>query len=59
MSKLISVKCFYSNGETISTNVNGQCSDEEIKDYFVGKYFDLGIYPAENMRMCLKVEITR
>jgi len=59
MSKLISVKCFYANGETTSTNVNGQCSNEEIEKYFVGQYFDLGIYPVGDMVKCVNVEIIR
>jgi len=59
MSKLISVKCFYANGEITSTNVNGQCSNDEIEKYFVGTYFDLGSYPKENMVKCIDVEITR
>lgn len=59
MSNLITAKCFYENGETTSTNVNSQCSDEEIKNYFVGQYFDLGIFPTEDMVKCIKIEITR
>lgn len=33
-----------------STNVSGSISEEEAKKYFVGKTFDVGIYPKENMQ---------
>lgn len=57
MTKWVGVKLFYDNGEITETEVNGQCSTEEIKDYFEGKYFDLGIFPTEDMHQCIKIEI--
>lgn len=39
------------------TSVNGERSDDEIKKYFVGTYFNLGVYPVEDMQKCIKVEI--
>ena len=35
------------------TSVNGKLSDEEIQRYFIGKRFDLGIYPNEDLQMCI------
>lgn len=39
------------------TNVNGSITDEEIKKYFVGADFNVGVYPEENIQKCIKVEI--
>jgi len=38
------------------TSVNAQCSLEELKSYFIGKYFNLGVYPIENMQKCIKID---
>ena len=35
------------------TNVNGELSDEEVKAYFVGKFFNLGDASADNMQQCI------
>lgn len=37
--------------------VNGSNTDEEIKEYFVGTNFNVGVYPEENIQKCIKVEI--
>lgn len=39
------------------TSVNGSNTDEEIKKYFVGTDFNVGVYPHENIQKCIKVEI--
>jgi len=39
------------------TTVNGSNTDEEIKKYFVGTDFNVGVYPVENIQKCIKVEI--
>lgn len=41
------------------TTVNGSNTDEEIKEYFVGTYFNVGVYPVEDMQKCIKVEIKK
>jgi hypothetical protein len=35
------------------TNVNGKLSDEEVKAYFVGKFFNLGDAYADKMQQCI------
>lgn len=45
----------FENGDTITTNING--TDEEIRRYYMGHYFDMGIYPEELMVKALLVEI--
>lgn len=39
------------------TDINPQCTYQEIRKYFVNSYFDVGVYPAENMQKCINVEI--
>ncbi len=39
------------------TSVNGKLSDKEIKAYFVNTTFDLGAYPSEIYRKCIKCEV--
>jgi len=34
------------------TNINGKLSDEEIKKYFIGKFFNLGDSSKDNMQRC-------
>lgn len=41
-----------------STNVNSQSTEKTARDYFVGKCFDFGIYPNENMQKCIGIEFT-
>lgn len=56
-SNLKAVKCTCENGETWTTDINGNCSIQEIESYFVGQYFDMGIYPKEDLQKCIKVEL--
>lgn len=39
------------------TSVNGKLSDSEIKAYYEGKMFNVGVYPHENLQKCIKCEI--
>lgn len=39
------------------TSVDGKNTDEAIKKYFVGKLFNVDVFPKENMLKCIKVEI--
>lgn len=41
------------------TSVNGNLSDDQIKSYFVNKYFNVGHYPVDNLQKCVAVEIER
>lgn len=41
-----------------TTSVNGLLSDREIEDYFVGKDFDVGVYPAVKFETVIQVEIS-
>ena len=37
------------------TSVSSNITEEEVIDYFLGEYFDVGSYPVENLQMCIDV----
>ena len=51
---MIAVRCTYENGQIIETNINGPI--EQTKNYFEGKYFNLGHNDQDKMVKCVKVE---
>jgi hypothetical protein len=53
-----SVKILFSDSKhNYSTSINPKCSEEDIKKYFLNKWFNVGAYPIENMQKCVSVEI--
>ena len=50
--------CLYENGDIQRTAVNGNLSDEQIKSYWVGKYFNLGCITYDHEKGC-EVEIDK
>ena len=50
---MITVKCTYSNGDTITTRFNGTLQEAEA--YFLNKTFNIGSV-ADDMQRCIKVE---
>ena len=51
---MITVKCTYENGDTITTRINA--TFEEAQDYFLGRKFNIGSGDEDNMQKCIKVE---
>lgn len=43
------------SGYTWSTSING--TDEEINKYFMGQYFDVGVFPVEKMEKVVSVVV--
>lgn len=41
------------------TSVNGNLTDDEIKNYFIGKYFNLGNSDKDDMQKCVSCEIIK
>ena len=41
-----------------STSVSKQTTEEKARDYFVGKRFDVGVYPEERMERVIDIEYT-
>lgn len=61
MANLKTVQVTMENGFSYRTSVNGSCTDESIKDYFVGQYFNFGLpdEPDEPdvMLKCTQIQI--
>lgn len=58
-NKLNNVKVIFSNSQyNYETNVSANSTEQTTKEYFVGKYFDLGIYPKEDFQKCIGIEFT-
>lgn len=54
---MLTVKCTYSNGDTIYTRINGTI--ETATNYFLGQWFNFGdtdSKPYDDMQQCIKVE---
>lgn len=52
---LVTVK--FSNPEyNYSTNLSGSVSEADARKYFVGKSFNVGKYPKENMQKCIDID---
>lgn len=57
--KLNTVKVLFADSQyNYSTDVSANSTKESVNEYFVGKLFDKGIYPVENMQQCIGVEFT-
>jgi hypothetical protein len=48
---------FADNQYNYTTSVNPKATNEELKKYFVGAVFNLGVYPVENMQKCINIII--
>ena len=53
MFKVIKVTTKSSNW---TTSINPNMDNNDIKNHFINKYFDIGIYPIEKMEKCTKIE---
>tara|TARA_R110000782_G_scaffold170698_3_gene262462 strand:- start:640 stop:804 length:165 start_codon:yes stop_codon:yes gene_type:complete len=43
------------NGQSWTTDING--TNKNITEYFMYRYFDVGVFPVEDMQKVIKVEI--
>lgn len=48
-------KVTFENGVTFGTSING--TDEEIKDYYIGRVFNIGQGENDDMQKCISCEI--
>ena len=39
-----------------ATNVAADVTEDQARAYFVGQTFDVGVYPAEDLRRCKGIE---
>jgi hypothetical protein len=57
MKKLNTVNVKFEDAQNnYSTNVSGDVNEDEVKQYFIGTYFNCGAYPDELMYKCIDVE---
>jgi hypothetical protein len=58
---MISVKIYYNNGNTNSTDINA--TFEEAQNYYVGNVFNIGTgadgTPEDNLQRCIKIELLK
>ena len=55
--KLNSVKVLFADTSyNYMTNVSAQSTEQTVSEYFVGKRFNLGASPIEDMQTCIGVE---
>jgi hypothetical protein len=47
---------FADNKYNYVTSINPQCTLEEVTKHFVNTYFDMGIFPIENVQKCIDIE---
>lgn len=58
-SQLNSVKVLFDNPQhNYTTDVSAQSTEQSASSYFVGKQFDMGQYPIENLQTCKAIEFT-
>ena len=58
-NNLNTVKVLFTDSKyNYETNVSSNSTEQTAKEYFVNKYFDLGIYPKEDMQKCIGIEFT-
>lgn len=54
------VKVIFENPEyNYTTNVGVNVTEEEARNYFVGKMFNVGIYPKQNMQKAIDIEFSK
>ena len=57
MKNLNSVKVLFNNSEyNYCTNLSAESTKTSAENYFIGKSFDLGIYPNEDLQKCTGLE---
>ena len=44
------------DGEYYDTSMAQHVTQEQAEKYFVGQYLNMGAYPVEDMKLCVKVE---
>ena len=58
MATYRSVKVHFENGDYLTTSMAGHLSDDDIRDYYrIGKTFNVGLGPHDNLTKVSKVEI--
>ena len=56
MEKLTAYRITYADGSKSETNMAAGVTLYDAKKYFIGKRFNLGSFPVENMQEAVEVE---
>ena len=52
------IRIYFKNPKyNYTTDISNQATEESCKSYFVGKYFNVGIYPKENLQKCIRIKL--
>ena len=51
---MITVKCTYADGDTVTTGFNG--TEQDARFYFLGQTFNIGLVD-DNLQTCTAVEV--
>ena len=54
---LTAYRIIYEDGSTSETNMAAGVTLEDAQKYFIGKYFNLGVFPVEKMVQAVNVEV--
>ena len=54
--ELTAYEITYENGQSTRTSMAAGVTLKQAKEYFIGKRFDLGAYPQENMQAAIQVK---
>jgi len=41
------------------TAISATATEEMARKYFIGSYFDMGVFPTENMQKCINIEFNQ
>ena len=52
---MLTVKINYENGDSTVTRINA--TPDEARAYYVGRVFNVGLGPNDNMQCCTDIEI--
>jgi hypothetical protein len=53
--KAVRVK-FENEAYNYITSVNPKATKKDLEDYFIGKQFNMGVFPAEDFQKCIDID---
>lgn len=53
--KAVRVK-FENEAYNYITSVNPKATKKDLEDYFIGKQFDMGVFPVEDFQKCIGID---
>jgi hypothetical protein len=57
MSRINYVKVKFANNKlNYITSINSSATLQDVQNYYINQYFNVGSYPIENMQQCIDIE---